>query len=286
MRHLVNSLLSLTMPLTRRQFIMNGILLTAGLALADTFWAEQFLMETNEFYLNNATKNSSNIKFIQVSDLHLQSVKYRHKRLAEKLNMINPDLILFTGDAIDKGRNLPVLNDFLKLINRDINKVAILGNWEYWGQVNLPELKSVYAQHNCTLLINENKRYVFRDKSVSITGIDDLLGGTPDYSSAIANYHQSDYHVILTHCPQHRDILASEADESVPIDFVLSGHTHGGQLNIFGYTPFMPRGSGNYVKGWYSESHPKLYVSKGIGTSLIPARFGARAEIGVFNLLG
>ena len=70
----------------------------------------------------------------------------------------------------------------------------------------------------------------------------------------------------------------------IKADFILSGHTHGGQINLFGYVPFLPKGSGKYLKGWYDEKSPGMYVSKGIGTSIIPARFFARAEIAIFNL--
>ena len=58
-----------------------------------------------------------------------------------------------------------------------------------------------------------------------------------------------------------------------------SWHTHGGQITFLGFVPFKPRGSGKYLKGWYKESEPKMYISKGVGTSILPIRFGARAEI-------
>ena len=66
------------------------------------------------------------------------------------------------------------------------------------------------------------------------------------------------------------------------ISFILSGHTHGEQVRLFNFIPFLPQGSGKYVKGWYKESNPPMYVSKGIGTTILPIRFGSRAEIAVF----
>ena len=50
-----------------------------------------------------------------------------------------------------------------------------------------------------------------------------------------------------------------------------------------GFTPMLPPGVGRYVKGWFRDRSPMLYVSKGVGTSILPVRFGARAEIAVFN---
>ena len=60
---------------------------------------------------------------------------------------------------------------------------------------------------------------------------------------------------------------------------MLSGHTHGGQITFLGIVPFKPQGSGRYLKGWYKDSDPKMYISKGIGTSVLPIRLGARAEM-------
>jgi predicted MPP superfamily phosphohydrolase len=63
----------------------------------------------------------------------------------------------------------------------------------------------------------------------------------------------------------------------------LSGHTHGGQITFFGIVLFTPKGSGQFVSGWYDDEFPKMYVSKGIGTSIVPIRFGARVEISLFK---
>lgn len=65
---------------------------------------------------------------------------------------------------------------------------------------------------------------------------------------------------------------------------ILSGHTHGGQIVLFGNVFFTPLGSGSYVKGWYENEHSRMFVSKGIGTSALPIRFGARAEATIFYI--
>lgn len=82
----------------------------------------------------------------------------------------------------------------------------------------------------------------------------------------------------MSHCPEHRDIIAKEKG-NLTIVLVLSGHTHGGQISFLGFAPFKPQGSGKYLKGWYKETEPKMYISKGVGTSILPIRFGARAEM-------
>lgn len=271
------------MIIARRDFVKKGLMAAFGFILLDAFWIEKFFIEINNFYIGRATKEKYNIKVIQISDLHLQSVGFQLKKLAKKINEIKPQLILFTGDSIDKAENIELLDSFLKLLDFDIKKVAILGNWEYWGKVDLLALNKIYNENNCTLLINQSVQYDFSGKTISITGVDDFLGGKPDLNQAMKSYIEGDYHILLNHCPQYYDEILKYKSES-NIDFVLSGHTHGGQVNIFGFIPFLPRGSGRYVKGWYNENIPRLYVSKGIGTSIIPIRFGARSEVSIFYL--
>ncbi|RZK42425.1 MAG: metallophosphoesterase [Pedobacter sp.] len=272
------------MQFSRRKFIASGMLALTGLSLANAFWFEKTFVEINEFFIGQATKEKDNIKVLQVSDIHLQSVSDSLRKLCKKINQLKPDLIVFTGDAVDKANNLPLLDKLLSLINKDIRKTAILGNWEYWGKIDLEKLNRIYEKHNGVLLVNDTKQYVIKDKTLSITGVDDFLGGTADIRKALVNYRKSDCHIILNHCPQYNEQISDELNKSVAVDFILSGHTHGGQINLFGFIPFLPQGSGKYVKGWYNEISPKVYVSKGIGTSIFPARFGARAEIAMFHI--
>lgn len=271
------------MIINRRKFLKTGFITAIGAILIDALWFEKFFIEIKEFYIGDASKESSNLKVFQISDLHLKSVNFQLRNLSEKINKLNPDLLLITGDAIDDAENLPVLGEFLQLLRYDIKKVAVLGNWEYWGKVNMDTLSRLYNKQNCSLLINESIQLKLKNCTVSITGVDDYIGGNSDIATALNNYKASDYHLILSHCPQYADIISDNImPENGNTPLILSGHTHGGQVNFFGWIPFIPPGSGRYVKGWYDVGKLKLYVSKGIGTSLIPVRFFARAEATVF----
>jgi len=271
------------MTLSRRKFIKTAFFASAGLAIADAFWIEKFFIESNEFYMGRATKKTTNLKVVQLSDLHLHSINYQLIQLTKKLNKLKPDLILITGDSLDNAKNIP-LNDFLKLIDHSIKKVAILGNREHDAKVNLIELEQVYNDNNADLLINQSQKYTFPNKTISITGVDDYVRNKADFSKAIKEYKPSDHHIILNHCPEYSDDISKIMNKDLPVDFILSGHTHGGQINVLGYCPFLPAGSGQYLNGWYKNRTPQLYVSIGIGTSNLPIRFGARAEMAIFHL--
>ena len=262
--------------LTRRRFIKSGIFASVGLVLLDSFWFEKYIIDWNYFDISKSDNNK--IKIIQISDLHFNKLRYFHKSIAKKINSLKPDLIFITGDSVDKTDKIDSLNEFLELIDKSIQKYAITGNWEYWGNVDLTKLKNVFSKNNCELLINENRTISIKNRDISIIGIDDLVGGNADFGKAVENLKQTDTNIVLSHCPEHRDIIAKQKG-NLTIDLVLSGHTHGGQITFLGIVPFKPQGSGTYLKGWYKESEPKMYISKGIGTSILPIRFGARAEM-------
>ncbi len=273
------------MKFSRRKFI-KWFAFGVPVAMAfDAFIFERFFVETSRHILNDIAKSANKIYLLQVSDLHLQTFDYKAKLLVAKINRLKPNVILFTGDSIDKKENLSVLREFLGAIDKSVPKFSILGNWEYWGKVDINKLRQIYKENNCELLVNSSRQVWIKEKLISITGTDDFLGGNADIKKALEDYTSADYQIILNHCPEYNDFIDREISASVPVNLILSGHTHGGQVNIFGYIPFLPRGSGRFVKGWYkTERGFPVYVSKGIGTSMIPARFGARAEVAMFEL--
>jgi predicted MPP superfamily phosphohydrolase len=94
---------------------------------------------------------------------------------------------------------------------------------------------------------------------------------------ALASATRRDHHLVLAHCPAARDALGLPTEH--PASLVLSGHTHGGQIAPLGIATWRPTGSGRYVAGWYTDGGPPLYVSRGVGTSLVPVRIGAAPEM-------
>lgn len=262
--------------LTRRKFIKGGILASIALLFLDSFWFEKYVIDWNYFDISKSVENK--IKIIQISDLHFNQLRSFHKSIARKINLLKPDLIFITGDSVDKPEKIKPLGEFLGLMDESILKYAITGNWEYWGNVDLKKLKNTYARNNCELLINENRTISIRSREISIIGIDDFVGGDADFLKAATGIKKTETNIVLTHCPEHRDVVAKQKG-NLNIDLVLSGHTHGGQITFLGFVPFKPVGSGRYLKGWYRETEPKLYISKGIGTSMLPIRLGARAEM-------
>lgn len=269
------------MRISRRLFLTRFMTILSGVIFIDVLF-ERFSIKFKEYHLNS-NPEITHLKAIQISDLHLKKLRFHHDAMCKQIENSHPDLLLLTGDLIDDAKNLPELESFLKLLPLATPKFAVLGNWEYWGGVAISELQCLYAKYGCKLLINSQESVVLKGRKITITGIDDFVAGKADIKKATENFSKSDYHLVLNHCPQYSEQICLEVDEKIPVDLILSGHTHGGQINFFGFVPFLPQGSGRFVGGWYTVGKHNLYVSKGIGTSILPIRFGARAEIAIFN---
>ena len=217
----------------------------------------------------------------QVSDLHTSSLGRAEKNTLTALQEVHPDVIVITGDAIDERGSLPALDSFLKHLP-DAVKVATLGNWEYWAEVDLGELRDVYRKNGVTLLVNDCMTVRAKGAVINVIGLDDYTAGRPDFSLAVGRCEVDHPIVLATHSPGLFDLASLSPRRSIPL--LLGGHTHGGQVAVGKHALYTPRGSGPFVAGWYKTQWGDLYVSRGVGTSVLTLRLGARPEIGVFRL--
>ncbi|MEH1865544.1 MAG: metallophosphoesterase [Nostoc sp.] len=249
------------------------------------------IIEPNRFVVTRhqlnqqITSNKNSFKIVQISDLHLKQFNNRAQRIAEQVNKLNPNIVLFTGDSIDQVEQLDGFDRFLSLLDKQTAKYAIMGNWEYWAGVDLKRLTKIYATYNCSLLVNQSILHKYGEYSILITGLDDLVS-KPDLIKSLQGLRPQQNHLLLAHSPAYRDSFSS--DELAKItqykpQYMLSGHTHGGQLSFFGFAPLRPPGSGRYVSGWYRDGAIALYVSRGLGVSVLPVRMGVIPEISYFE---
>jgi predicted MPP superfamily phosphohydrolase len=220
-------------------------------------------------------------KIAQLSDLHLSDMGATEEVTLKHLKALQPDLILLTGDVIGDLYALPALDDFLKRLP-DAIKVAILGNWEHWSGTDLQQLSALYKRHQVRLLINECMPLVVNGIPLSLAGLDDYTAGKPDLLGTLQQCTQGAPIIMAQHSPGMFDEAPSP--ELGQIAYSLAGHTHGGQVAVGKHALFTPRGSGRYVAGSYQTAWGDLYVSRGIGTSTIPLRIGARPEIVLLEL--
>ena len=227
-------------------------------------------------------KAGDGIRIVQLSDLHIQDLSRREVEVANRVKALKPDLVILSGDVIDRQDRLPMLHSFLAALG-DTPIVAVLGNWEYWADVDLHALRDEYRHHGIRLLVNEVATYRVRVRTLQIAGMDDFTAGQPDSGLMNAPF-EGGTAVLVQHSPGYFFEKLPTNLRSRIFNLCLSGHTHGGQITLFGWPIWRPPGSGPYASGFYETTACKLYVSKGLGTSLLPVRFGARPEIAVFDL--
>ena len=268
------------MKLNRRNFMIKFFLALLGLFFFDILWFEKYIIQWTTYDLSSL---ENKIKIVQLTDLHINELKSFHKAIARKINKEHPDLICITGDSVNNNRGLPVFNQFLGLIDNDIPKAVIMGNKEYAGKVDINSFRALIKNHNGRLLINESLKFSTPGRSLVIIGVDDFIGGNPDFSYAATEYDNSEEAIVLNHCPEYSEEIALlNETQKVNVKLLLSGHTHGGQITFLGKAFYKPGGSGRFLRGWYKLNDIKMYVSKGIGTKYIPIRMGCRAEASIF----
>jgi predicted MPP superfamily phosphohydrolase len=275
-----------------KRFLHWGSLITAGLLLLDALWLETYFFEVKTFYIGKIN-GAKKIKLLLLTDLHFKKRIWPfHLKLAKKINNVQPDLILIAGDIVDEYGIAAPAKKFFSLLDHSIPKVGILGNHDHKSIVSLQEYKELFAENNGVLLLNQSIEYVIEGNKIMVTGVEDFIEGEPSFSKAVEQVGREENHLLLIHSPKQQEKVKKQLkkineqrdeDRQLNIQYIFAGHNHGGQVRLFGYAPVMPNKSGKYMNGWYNKKRPYLYVSRGFGTSTLPFRFAARAEVTIFN---
>ena len=215
---------------------------------------------------------------VHLSDLHLRSLDRIHDALWATIRKIEPNLIVLTGDCIESPSAMSVLQDFCRaLVASDRDILATLGNWEHWGHVDVDFLRRAYARVGVRLLGNES---IVLHRAMTIVATDDSCSAHDDARAALRDAPSNPVRLFLTHAPGIFDKLPPDAPK---FDLGLAGHTHGGQVRPLGFPIRLPPESGRFIAGDYITPKGPIYVSRGIGTSILPARFLCRPELAVFR---
>lgn len=208
---------------------------------------------------------------IHLSDLHLNDFGNREEKVLSIINDIKPDMIFVTGDSISKHTDPIAFEKVFSNLKAPKGVFYVSGNWEHRDYPNLEGRLQKFGVINLT---NSN----YKSENFWLVGLDDLIEGTPDEDKAFQDVPDEAFTIALFHSPEHFDQLFSE------VNFAFSGHTHGGQVRLPFIRPLsLPDGSGDYVSGWYQKQKSYMYVSRGIGTSVLPIRFLCRPEVAVFQ---
>ena len=210
----------------------------------------------------------SGLKIIHLSDLHFGSTMFNEnvKEIKKLSNKRNPDIVVFTGDLINKNYKLDSkekekLIHLLKSIDASLGKYAILGDQDN-------ELVStIFNQSDFTILRNEYE-LIYKNNNDAI-----LLIGLTDKNQDIdkayeyfkeENHNSNIYTITLVHEPDTADEIVN-----YPTDLILAGHSHNGNIRIpiINYPIYQYEGAKKYNQEYYKINNTKMYISSGLGTT-------------------
>lgn len=236
---------------------------------------------------NKLSSNTKGIKIVQISDTHLPNSDNFIDKIIHEAQQAKPDLILMTGDLIDKSADID--NSGLDRMCSRLSEIApcyavsgnheLINNYSKWLKIlTLNKVKVI-----------DNKTVIFKKdgNKVAIMGLE--FGKSYDSSKfekiqGINNMPR----ILLAHNPEVFDRIFSQ-DNKIEPDFVLCGHAHGGQIRI----PFIDKGLyapgqgifPKYTSGKYnSETGGVMVVSRGLGNKRVPIRINNRVHIPIINI--
>lgn len=282
----------------------------ASVASAGVFavfiWASlinRFHIDVNEaeIEISGLPAEFDGYRIAQISDLHVGTFGTDTAfvaALADRLNSLDADLIVFTGDIVNSraAELLPHVKPLSRLSAPD-GVLSILGNHDYGDYASWPDadakrsnmelMKSLQKEMGWRLLLNESVTVRRGADSIAVIGVENI--GDPPFpvygslSRAYPRLSDNVVKILLTHNPAHWvDSIASSPEINIPLS--LAGHTHAMQFEVFGWSPAKyryPTWGGLYADD--DRSH-QLYVNIGTGTVGFPARVGATPEITLFTL--
>lgn len=194
------------------------------------------------------------------------------------IEKMKPDIVVFTGDLIDHydqySGDTDKISEKLSQIDAPYGKYAIFGNHDYGGGAE-NKYQAIMEAGGFTVLKNEY--HSINELGIAVIGIDDVVIGYGDPS--IASWGRPDYfNIVLSHAP---DVIDQVLDYNV--DLMISGHTHGRQINIKYFDKdILPPYGKKYIHGLYqfsNERKSQLYVNAGIGMTKLPFRFLSPPEL-------
>lgn len=230
------------------------------------------------------------IKIVHFSDLHYLRVvnKDMLNDVVNEINLINPDIVFFTGDLIDKAysitdKDTDNLIELLSLINSKYGKYAVIGNHDYVKDNDV--ISNIYSNSGFSLLVNNyDVIYGNGNDKLFIGGVDTYSYNESDIDKVMDYFKDNDdisYKIILVHEPDYIDNILNKYN----VNLVLSGHSHNGQINIpYVKTLFLPYGSKKYYDNYYRVNNTDLYVSSGIGESRINFRLFNKPSINFYRI--
>lgn len=272
--------------------ILSIILGILGIIFYSRF-IETSLFETKEYKISNVNlaNDFSGLKIIHISDIHYGRITSTKmiKKIIKEVNLIKPDIIVITGDLIDKDailteKDISFLKDSLAKLESKYGKYAIYGNHDI--TYSREKIEEIYKYSNFKLLVNDyDIIYGKKNEALFIGGLDSLLEGEQNIEKTMSYFNDHEdilYKILLVHEPDSTDNILEKYPNT---NLILAGHSHNGQvrLPLIGAV-YTPSGSKKYYDNYYKINETDLYISSGIGVSRINFRLFNKPSINFYRI--
>ncbi len=266
-----------------------GLFAVGAIAALWGFWIEPASLHnaTHRLHLPRWPAACSGLRVAVLADLHTGSPFNGVDKLDEIITLTQrarPDLVLVAGDLVIDGviggRFVPP-REIARRIARlrpTLGTYAVLGNHDWWH--GAPKVRRALEEAGIPVLDDRAVQLANGECRFWLAGIGDLWEGRPDVQKALGAVPAGEPVVVLTHNPDLFPVLPAR------VNLTIAGHTHGGQVNLplIG-RPIAPSRYGDrYAIGHVVERGRHLFVSPGLGTSIIPVRFLVPPEVSVLHL--
>lgn len=248
----------------------------ARYALAE---ANSLSVEKIEIRLKRLPKKLEGFRLIHLSDIHHSPFTgLEHISCAIKVaNGLKPDMFVLTGDYVSHDSEyIKPVAEVLGKLDSEFGTFACLGNHDHWTDASL--VTESFRNENIKVLVNEGIRFKARDASFWLAGVDDYMVGKTDLPSALHGSFPDEMKMLLAHNP----VIVRQAAR-YDVDLVFSGHTHGGQVKLREDEKqvFANRRLKN---GLHRRKDTQIYITRGIGTVVLPVRYQCPPEISLIEL--
>ena len=227
------------------------------------------------------------LKVLLVSDIHVAGPDMppaRLRRIIGELNRLKSDVVLIAGDLVSEKRTATHIYTASQVVapladfRARLGTVAALGNHDHW--FDPAALASELRRHGIRVLENEAAGI----GPLVVGGVGDEFTGHDDLAATYAAMDQlpAKPRIVMTHSP---DIVP---DLPQPVAAVFAGHTHRGQISLplIGPISRMSRYGHRFACGAINDSGQAVFVAAGLGTSILPLRFGAPPDVWLVTLHG
>jgi predicted MPP superfamily phosphohydrolase len=249
----------------------------ARAALTEPF---RLTVEHHQIRLRRLPRELDGFRIVQLSDLHHSPFTSREQieRAIATANSLQPDIVALTGDYVSKERAYAApCAELLGELRPRHGVFAVLGNHDHWTDAAL--ITDLFRAEGITVLINQGMRFEKNGAAFWLAGVDDTMVGLEDLPLALAGASEQEFKLLLAHNP----IILRKAARA-GVDLVLSGHTHGGQVSLRSERSASGRPRRRLLKGLARRGETQIYVTRGLGTVVLPVRFGCPPEVSLLEL--